>query len=405
MKILLILYVIFLSSCIGPIKELERQIEDVYFNSSLDETPNPLPQNIENQINIETSWALSDLNLSNEPNLLFKENTIFLVQKNGNFLKIDSITGKKIFEKKLDIEVSLGLFGNKKDEFLFFIDKSNYLNKIDSSGVFLWRIKLKKTVLVHPAFYKDQILIKYKNNDIESFDINNGNSTWSYNRQNPPLSINLQSPFIIADDLIYTGYPGGKVIILDAINGTFLTELSLARGSGVTDIERANDVSGRITIIGSNLIAASYNGEIVSFDRRSGKKNWNRKISSYFGTFSDTVNLFLIHQNDSIYNFDFKTGKTLWKFDDLLNRKLSEIVIIGDNLFVVDYLGIIYSIDINEGIFSAMKSLDDSVDGLLDFGDTDHVINGINRTKLYKYEDSLFVLFNNSKLFKLSINE
>ncbi len=395
MKILLFFFVIFLGGCIGPIKELERQIEDVYFNSALDDIPKPLPENFENQINLKNAWAISDLDLSNGSIFLYRENVILFIQENGNFVKVDSITGKKIFEKQLNIDVSLGLFGNKKDDFLFFIDKANYLNKIDSNGTFLWRVKLKKTVIVHPAFYENQILIKYKNNDIESFDINNGISIWSYNRPNPPLSISLQSPFIISDDLIYTGFPGGKVVILDAKNGTFLTELSLARGDGVTEIDRANDVSGRLSIIGDTLIAASYNGEVVSFDRKTGKKNWSRKISSYFGTFTDNVNLFLIHQNDSIYNFDFTFGKTLWKFNDLENRKISEIVIIGNNLFVVDYLGIIFAVNIDTGEFSAIQSANEG----------DNIVNGINISKLFNFEDNLFILLNNTTLLKVTINE
>ncbi len=40
-NLVVFLVVLFISSCIGPVKELENQINDVYFASPLDEAPEP----------------------------------------------------------------------------------------------------------------------------------------------------------------------------------------------------------------------------------------------------------------------------------------------------------------------------------------------------------------------------
>ena len=41
---LFLFFLLFITGCIGPVKELERQIQDVYFDSGLDNTPEPLPE-------------------------------------------------------------------------------------------------------------------------------------------------------------------------------------------------------------------------------------------------------------------------------------------------------------------------------------------------------------------------
>ena len=121
----------------------------------------------------------------------------------------------------------------------------------------------------------------------------------------------------IVDEILYSGFPGGKVVIIEPESGSFLTELTLSRPKGVTEIDRTNDVAGDLGIIDNLLIASSYNGEITAFDRASGSKIWSRKISSYHGISTDKVNLIVAHENDSIYNFDLKSGKTIWKNNDL----------------------------------------------------------------------------------------
>ena len=224
-------------------------------------------------------------------------------------------------------------------------------------------------------------------------------------RQNPPLSINVQSPIIIADDVLYSGFPGGKVVIIEPESGSFLTELTLSRPKGVTEIDRTNDVSGHLGIIDNLLVASSYNGEITTFDRASGSKIWSRKISSYHGIATDNINLVVAHENDSIYNFDLKSGKTLWKNNDLSYRKISKPLILNDFMLVIDYLGVLHIINLSEGERVGMHKFGKDLQELIDFGETMRVQNSLNTTKMYKFEDFAYILLNHQKIIKIQINE
>jgi outer membrane protein assembly factor BamB len=226
---------------------------------------------------------------------------------------------------------------------------------------------------------------------------------WVYQKPNPPLSIDIQSPLIIADNIIYTGFPGGKIIIIDPESGSFLTELSVTRASGVTEIDRAKDISGEIAIIDSILYAASYNGEIAAFDRTNGSKIWSRKISSYFGVKTDNVNLILTHEDDAIYNFDKNTGKTVWKANFMKYRKASRPIIFNDYILTTDYLGILHIISLEEGELMGMFNFGKGFDGLVDFNTNESIRNGVNQTKIFKHNNSIFV-FDNNNIHKLTIS-
>ena len=405
-NLVLFLVVLFITSCIGPVKELESQINDVYLASPLDEIPEPLPENFKNKINVKLSWAKDFEVLSEHPEIIFADEFIYLVTASGKFKKIDAKTSEVIFEKQLDNPVSSGIYSDSKKQNFFFIDVDNYLNKIDEQANKIWRIRLPNYSQLDPVFFNNQIIFKYKNNNIQSFDMDLGTALWTYKRQNPPLSISIQSSMTISDNILYSGFPGGKIVIIDPESGAFLSELTASRSKGVTDIDRTNDISGDLVIIDNLLFAVAYNGEIVSFDRASGAKLWNRAISSYHGLTSDLVNIILSHENDSIYSFDKNTGKTVWKNSDLLHRKLSAPLIYENHILSVDYLGILHVLDLDEGIRQAIFLFDNSLDDLIDFGGSKlNIKDTVNYTKLYKHNGFVYIMQNNSKIIKISIDE
>jgi outer membrane protein assembly factor BamB len=403
-KLLFLFFLLPIVGCIGPVKELERQIQDVYFDSGLDNTPEPLPDGFENKVQVNQPWIKEFDLLPGYAEIVFKEDSIFFVTEDGVFTKISQDSGEVLFSKKINTKIKTGLFGSF-DNYFFFTDQRNFLTKIDQNGNLIWSTKLTNSLNLKPFFYKNQIILKYINNKIESFDSNSGLSLWSYVRQNPPLSINVQSPIIIVDDILYSGFPGGKVVIIEPESGSFLTELTLSRPKGVTEIERTNDVAGDLGIVDSMLIASSYNGEITAFDRASGSKVWSRKVSSYHGIATDNINLVVAHENDAIYNFDLKSGKTIWKNNDLSYRKISKPIIFNDFLLSIDYLGVLHIFNLNEGERIGVHKFGKDLQELIDFGEATSIQNSLNTTKIYKYEDSVYTLLNHQKIIKIQINE
>jgi len=396
--------VLALTSCIGPVKELESQIQDVYFGSVIDNPPEPLPESFDNKVKVTQLWNKSFDELPLNSEIVFKDKFIYFISTDGLFYKISQESSDIIYSKKLDTTVEMGLFFDELDHF-YFIDNNNFLIKIDENGNFIWKIKLPNSVNLKPNFFNNLILFKFINNNIIAFDKTTGSKNWTYSRSNPPLTVNVQSPLLVTDNILYTGYPGGKVVILEPESGSFITEFTLARPKGTTDIERTNDVAGNLNVVENLLFAVSFNGEIAAFERSSGAKVWNRKFSSFHGAVSDQINLIVAHFNDSIYNFDINSGKTIWKNNDLAHRKISTPIIYGNYILTVDYLGVLHIIDLIEGERVGIFKFGKDFESLIDFGESVSVKNTLNITKIYQVQDFAYIFLNHKEIIKVQIDE
>ena len=98
MKHLIFLLVLsLLTGCIGPLKELDRQIEDVYFDNGLDDIPEPLPEDFVNKVSVSQPWLKEFDLLPGYAEVVFKEDSIFFITEDGIFTKISQDTGDVLF--------------------------------------------------------------------------------------------------------------------------------------------------------------------------------------------------------------------------------------------------------------------------------------------------------------------
>ena len=100
-KLLFLLFLLPIAGCIGPVKELERQIQDVYFDSGLDNTPEQLPEGFENKVQVNQLWLKEFDLLPEYAEIVFKEDSIFFITKDGVFTRLSKDTGDVLFSKKL----------------------------------------------------------------------------------------------------------------------------------------------------------------------------------------------------------------------------------------------------------------------------------------------------------------
>ena len=121
-KLLFLFFLLPIVGCIGPVKELERQIQDVYFDSGLDNTPQPLPEDFENKVQVNQPWLKEFEFLPRYAEIVFKENSIFFVTEDGVFTKLSQDTGDTLFSKKIDTKIKTGLFSGL-DNYFFLLMK------------------------------------------------------------------------------------------------------------------------------------------------------------------------------------------------------------------------------------------------------------------------------------------
>ena len=159
---------------------------------------------------------------------------------------------------------------------------------------------------------------------------------------------------------MYLGLPGGKLIAIDSPTGGLVWESNISRAKGVTDIERANDITSHPVIDDAFIYGVTTNGDIAALDRRSGKSIWTEPISSFYGMAFDGFSLFVTHDTGSVYALNKDDGEIKWRQPALKFRKIRTGTLIKDYIVFGDYEGYLHFLSIANGAILARVKLNDS---------------------------------------------
>lgn len=350
--------IFFMTGCIfGPVKELKYQIEDSWGSDDPKNPPTELFDIVNTktisrlwvaEAGTESLWEINkDSHQTHTLAMFVYEEFLFTLNHDGLIKKFDLSSGILLWEKDFNLKVSAGLSGDS--EALYFVSAEGDLWSLNHDGKELWKTYMGGQVFVKPLPNSDFVTVKLNFNKIIQVNNTDGSIKWTYQAPSPPLTINLQGEMIFADGAIYSGLPGGKLIAIEAETGAMIWEVTVAPSKGVTEIERANDVTSQPVVDGPFIYAVSIKGRIAAFDRRTSQKIWDRPLSSFDGLNLYGNNLIVVHETGSIYSLNNDAGGTYWRNEDLSYRNIGKGNIIGDLFAVGDFDGYLHFIDLYNG--------------------------------------------------------
>jgi len=360
MKIVL-LGVLFLSGCFfGPVQELHDQIEETYFGNDFTIPPTPL-NDLKKNIDLEVIWKKS-IGEHNGKNLdiFHSEDFLYVSTSDGTIKKLDSKTGDQIWQKDLKINLTSGVAGG--DGNIYFTSADGFVWCMNIEGELIWKTLLTGEVNSLPIVYDSKLVVKLNNYKIVQLNTNDGSIIWKYQAAIPPLTFRSEGKLVQSNNVVYLGLPGGKLIAIDGPTGGLVWESNISRAKGITDIERANDITSHPIIDGPVIYGVTTNGDMSALDRRSGKTIWTRPISSFHGMVFDGFNFFITHDTGSIYSVNNDDGEIKWRQSGLKYRKIQRGTIVNDYIVFGDYEGYIHLLSIDDGsIIGRIKPKDSQI--------------------------------------------
>lgn len=87
-------------------------------------------------------------------------------------------------------------------------------------------------------------------------------------------------------DGILVGQANGKLIGI-SLTGKVAFEASISMPSGITEVERLNDVVGAPLVTSGVLCAASYQGRVTCMSAQNGSVRWTEKVDAVTGPTAD----------------------------------------------------------------------------------------------------------------------
>ncbi len=313
--------------------------------------PNPLPKLVQAKTLVPVfSQSVSSTSKADPLRLRLDADNgvIFAVDPNG---EVTAYQGKqRLWQKKVSklglssgIEAAEGVVvvGNKKGQ-LFALDQA--------TGEQKWTAQLSGAILSSSLIQSGRVITISNDDTVYAHDLATGQQVWTYNLPNVQFSLRgVATPVALDSRTVLIASSNAYIYALDIISGVPRMQRRVAVSDGRSDIQRLNDLDGDPVVAGQFLVTTSYQGQVTVMDLASQQVVWSEDASSIQRpeVFNNTV--YVAQADGKITAYSLTAGEQLWQNDSLLNRQLSNPVILGQDLVVGDLDGVLHLIDPTTG--------------------------------------------------------
>ena len=229
-----------------------------------------------------------------------------------------------------------------------------------NSGEEIWRTVVSGEVLSAPQANGQYTVAQTYDGKLMGFDYETGEVRWTYNSDVPVLTLRgTGTPMILGDNAI-AGFADGKVVAVNLRSGNVAWEARVAIPQGRSEIERIVDIDGTMALQGTELYAASYQGRLVAIDIRSGRRIWQRNVSSVSGVGVGFGNVYVADDDGTVSAFLRNGQGVRWQNIDLGFRDLSRPTPVSSYVAVVDFEGYLHLLSQVDGDIVGRTKVDSS---------------------------------------------
>ncbi len=268
---------------------------------------------------------------------------VYAASHRGNLVKIDMMTGNKVWEASVPDRLSIGPGSDGRTTAVVTTKGTVYA--YDDTGKPIWNVSVGSEVLSEPVVAGGVVIIRALDNRFIGFDAQNGARKWTYQRQQSALSLRVGYGMLaIGNEVIVTGFSGGRFGMIAIANGGLVWETPVSFPKGFSEIERLNDVTAKPSMEGEIICAVSYQGRVGCGQARTGNLLWFKDYSSYTGTAQSPDLVFSSNERSYVTAFALKDGTQVWENTQLAFRDVGEPMAVGKVLLVGDAQGYVHAL-------------------------------------------------------------
>lgn len=313
--------------------------------------PNPLPKLTQAKTLVpvfSTSVASTDAADPLRLRLDADNSVVFAIDPKG---EVSAFKGKqRLWQKKVSkdnlssgVEAAEGLVvvGNQKGQ-LFALDQQ--------TGEQKWTAQLTGALLAPSLIHAGRVISVSNDGTVYAHEIATGAQVWTYDLPNVQFSLRgMAAPVALDARNVLIASSNAYIYALDALSGVPKLQRRVAVSDGRSDIQRLVDIDGEPVVAGQFVVTTSYQGQVTVLDLASQQVVWSEDASSIQRPEVVGNGVFVAQTDGKIKAFEITSGQPLWENDQLLNRKLSNPVMLGTDLVVGDLDGVLHLIDPRTG--------------------------------------------------------
>ncbi len=285
------------------------------------------------------------------------KDAIYTATGKGSLIRLNRTTGKQVWRIRTGIIISGGV-ANGDGLVLIGGDKGDVL-AYDEDGKLRWKSLVSSEVLSVSQVADGMVLVRSGDGRIAGLSAADGKRVWMFERSTPALVVRSHAGVAINRGVAFAGFAGGKLAAIRIKDGEVIWEAQVSQPSGNTELERISDITSDPIVDDEQVCAISFQGRIACFDKTQGSPLWNRDISSDKGIMVLGRYLYLTDSAGSVHSVDKTTGSTSWKNSELLLRKTTAPLALGNFVVVGDFEGYLHAMKRDDGKFAARIKLED----------------------------------------------
>ncbi len=275
---------------------------------------------------------------------------IYVASADGEVDAIQRDKGKTLWDTDLDLNLSggVGVYGDA----LFVGNPDGLVLKLSAQdGSVLWKTSVPGEVLAAPQSNGRVVVVQTYDGKVLGLDFDSGEKLWTYDSDVPVLTIRGTCTPIVNGNAVYVGFANGRVMGFNIDTGGINWEVRVAIAQGRSEIDRIVDVDGTMELAGGELYAASYHGRLVAIEASSGRKLWQKDVSSYSGVSQGFNNVYVADEDGTLSAY-YRNGQGLrWQQPALAYRGLSRPTPVSSYVAVVDFDGYLHLVSQVDGSF------------------------------------------------------
>ena len=285
--------------------------------------------------------------------------SLYAASAEGRVMSVDPESGRVRWKQDLDLALSggVGHHGNS----VFVGASEGLVMRLDAaSGSEIWRAPVSGEVLSAPQGDGRYVVAQTYDGKLMGFDYQTGEVRWTYTSDVPVLTLRgTGTPMILGDNAI-AGFADGKVVAINLRSGNVAWEVRVAIPQGRSEIERIVDIDGSMAVQSNELYVASYQGRLAAIDTRSGRRLWQRNVSSVSGVGVGFGNVYVADDDGTVSAF-LRNGQSVrWQNIDLGFRDLSRPTPVSSYVAVVDFEGYLHLLSQVDGEIVGRTKVDSS---------------------------------------------
>jgi outer membrane protein assembly factor BamB len=245
------------------------------------------------------------------------------------------------WKSNLDLALSGGV-GYHRDSIFVGASEGLVIRLSADSGEEIWRAVVSGEVLSAPQGDGRYVVAQTYDGKLIGFDYQTGETRWTYTSDVPVLTLRgTCTPMILGDSAI-AGFADGKLVAVNLRSGNVAWESRVAIPQGRSEIERIVDIDGSMALQGNELYVASYQGRLTAVDTRSGRRLWQRNVSSVSGVGVGFGNVYVADEDGTVSAFLRNGQGVRWQNIDLGFRELSRPTPVNSYVATVDFEGYLH---------------------------------------------------------------